>query len=85
MTFGIPGDVIITDSERGAFEVVPYQYSVTYNSDSWPIVEITGHMGDAYKAETSKQEQLRKFTVLDLMDEVGRRIKSGENKRDGKH
>lgn len=69
----------MADSHRGGFELIPQAYSVSYRNDSFPVVEITGIMGRTIDAKDRAEQQLKGFTLLQLMDEVGRRIKSGEN------
>jgi len=80
--FGIPVDVIIADTQFGAFNLATTSYEVTMSHDSFTRVSIEGIIGDVLTTKQSKREQLRHFTLLDLMDEVGRRIKSGENKKE---
>ena len=80
--FGIPVDVIIADSNAGAFKLLTTSYQICISNDSFPRISIEGIIGDSLITKASRQEELRRFTLLELMDEVGRRIKSGENKKE---
>ena len=82
MPFGMPVDVIIADTHTGAFNLLTTSYEISMRNDSFTQVSIEGVIGDVLTTKQSKREQLRHFTLLDLMDEVGRRIKSGENKKE---
>ena len=80
--FGIPEGLIVADGVRGGFELIPTAYTVSHCVTDFTRVTIEGIMGNPFIAEQSKQEQLARFSLLDLMDEVGRRIKTGENKKE---
>lgn len=75
-------EIIVADSILGGFKLYPINYQVTMQQDSFPRVNIEGIMGDKFMSTGNKQELLRGFSMIDLMDEVGRRIKTGENKKE---
>lgn len=82
MIYGVPSEVMMVDSERGGFRLFVTDYQISYSNDNFPRISFAGVMGDPLRSKESKQHMLRQFTIIDLMDEVGRRIRTGENKKE---
>lgn len=78
--FGIPNDIIIADGIRGGFQLLPQEYQVSYSCRSFTQVSITGIMGRSFN-EGAAPRMLADISLLELMTEVSRRIKAGENKQ----
>ncbi len=75
-------EIIVDDSVIGGFKLFPMNYRIDINHGGYTRVNIEGIMGDKFVSTGNKQELLRGFSMIDLMDEVGRRIKTGENKKE---
>jgi hypothetical protein len=77
---GVPNYLLLAESNMGGVSVVPTSFQVRYSNYGFTEVEICGVIDKRFDAERIAQQELKRFSLLDLMDEVSRRIKTGENK-----
>lgn len=82
--FGIPENLVIADPFVGGFTLIPTAYNISLSNSGFPEVSINGHIGEITtpNMEAVRQKMLTGFSVLELMAEVSRRIKNGENKKE---
>ena len=81
--FGVPEKCcVVLPDLSGEVELTSFQLS--YSCQDWTKIDLSGMiLGDGGKTRTAK-EMLRKFSVIELMDELQRRIKAGENTKEAK-
>lgn len=82
--FGIPENLVIADPFVGGFTLIPTAYQISLSNSGFAEVSINGLMGDKTSPdmEAVRHKMLTGFSILELMAEVSRRIKNGENKKE---
>jgi hypothetical protein len=80
---GIDRNQVVT-SDDGLILFMPACLSVTYRSDAYGQIELSGIIMDKDMVRASRLQALKDFTIIELMEEVQGRIKSGENKKERK-
>jgi hypothetical protein len=78
--FGIPDDVFVGIGGVGLGEIVVQDFYVRYSNQAFAEVSLTGILSDGQKIKHNTNLSQIPFTVL--LEEVSRRIKTGENKRE---
>lgn len=74
-----PG-VYLASMEIGGQRVYTTDWSISWHNNDFTRISLQGVVLRDNAPQADNSTMLRRFSILDLMAEVGRRIKTGENK-----
>jgi hypothetical protein len=80
---GIDSNQVVT-SDNGLILFMPNSLSITYSNHDYGRIELSGIITDKDMVSANRLQALKDFTIIELMEEVQGRIKSGENKKERK-
>ena len=76
--FGIGGNQVVT-TPQGLIMFAPTHLSLTHSDSDFSRIELAGVIMTDKEAKANRMHALKNFTIIELMEEVQGRIKSGEN------